>query len=137
VPASDFYRFFRDKVPDHVVWDDYRAAYRLASTLFKTAEVSVDDGEKCSAEDTAARNAPCGVAAVAKAQVADMKSGDFALEIRPDEEDGNPAHTLLVRPEGCRSKDKERFATLLRVASRVRIPYPGLTMVHGDGTPVA
>lgn len=128
MPESVFYRFFKkDEEPPHIVWDQNRAAYRLATSLFKTAELSVDDGEMCSAEETAARNKPCGVASIPKQTVADL-----SFTVKHEPEDGNDAHHLLIRPAG----NKTTLATKLRIASRIVIPYPGLQMVHGDGSPV-
>lgn len=98
---------------------------RLASSLFKTHELSLDDGAVVTAEQSSDRypRKPNGVAAVPKAAFAVA-----GLELRPDapaDPEFRPEHLTAGPVTGGQAKR-------LRDASRIALQMPGVDVVDGD-----
>lgn len=99
--------------------------YRVSSALFKDSRgLSLDDGELCTPEDTAARYPGCGVIAIPKVVFTEI---GFPIESDPVPE--NPAHCIVRR-----EISPNRLFRQLVKASRVVIPIFGYEIADGDGT---
>lgn len=120
--GPSYFRYFHNRPSFHLVkMPDGR--FRLASSLFLTQELSVNDGEKCSAEQTVERceQKPCGVSSLPKAKFVELQ-----LEVKPDPLPGNDAHCIVL---GI----KEKQAKQLLKASKVVVQHPDVNVVDGDG----
>ena len=115
-----FFRYFYNKPDVHIVRMPSGQA-RLASSLFLNNELSVDDGEKCTAQETAGRNPGCGVSAVPKAKFAELN-----LVVKPDPMPENDAHCVVL---GITQKTAKKLAK----ASMIVVQLPDLVVVDGDG----
>lgn len=99
------YRYFKAG-PNHLM-DAEGGGHRLKSSWFRCTHggVSVDDGAISSAEETWARNVPCGVAAIPKSVIeAEGLSLTFDPQDSKEDLERNPAHRLVADPgsKGCR-----------------------------------
>ncbi len=122
MPGKFYRRFTRS--PNDIVklGDDHPQApgFRLASALFKTAELSVDNAEASTPEETAARaEGPAGVASI---DVALLDALELTAE--PDPVAGNAAHCLI------KDINKSKARRLARGA-KVVLPLPGVNVVDG------
>ena len=114
--AREFFRRFRNHPNDLTLVPG--KGYRLSSALFRNKELSVDDGEACSALQTATRYpGEAGVASLSATLLSELQ-----LKAEPAPEDDNPAHCLI------RSITSGKASTLAKRAVIV-LPCPGVTII--------
>jgi len=95
--------------------------WRLASSLFLSERVSVDNAELTSPEETAARapgGVPSGVAEVEASVIAEI-----GASVVPDPTPENHAHCLIL------GMDKQKRARKLARSAKIVLPLPGLRVV--------
>lgn len=127
--ASSFLRRFRDTPNDLVQLPDGSGRKRLCSALFVSDEVSVDDGDRASVAECAAREKGSGIAGIAKAQVADL-----GIAIKVDPEPSNPAHCLILVGDTKRGK---KLARKLAHDARILHAIDGVVVLDGSAADAA
>lgn len=111
------FRRFRNRGNDVV--EDEGGVYRLASSLFRGTNISVDDGALSTASQAAAREADCGVAAIPKATIAAARLSLLSKPLAATDPGGpNPAHCEID------GKARPPQAKQLRKAAKVVVQIP-------------